>query len=274
MIGFFRRIRKKLADDNQFLKYSRYAIGEVLLVVIGILIAVQINSWVQNKKRVQLESVLLKQLKYEMLEIYDDIYSDHKLLKNARRSHYRILDYIKNDVTYQDSMCFDFAFVQFDEYIYPKEAVFDKIKEEGLDIIRNDSIRYLIQSLYESTFPRLSRTKSFHPDISEIFDTYYLENFKRNTDESLSFSIEFKNDTLGGEIYQGGFSFPSEVTIDGVKRIHTGGFVPLDFESLKKDTKFHMLLQKSRAYRDYKIRRYGLAIFLMKKLIEKIDNEL
>ena len=44
MIGFFRKIRKKLADDNQFFKYSRYAIGEILLVVIGILIALQVNK--------------------------------------------------------------------------------------------------------------------------------------------------------------------------------------------------------------------------------------
>ena len=41
MIGFFRKIRKKLADDNKPLKYMRYAIGEIVLVVIGILIALQ-----------------------------------------------------------------------------------------------------------------------------------------------------------------------------------------------------------------------------------------
>jgi hypothetical protein len=44
MLPFFRRIRKELADDNQTLKYARYAIGEIVLVVIGILIALQINS--------------------------------------------------------------------------------------------------------------------------------------------------------------------------------------------------------------------------------------
>ncbi len=49
MIGFFRKIRKQLADDNQFFKYTRYAIGEIMLVVIGILIALQLNSW--NQKR-------------------------------------------------------------------------------------------------------------------------------------------------------------------------------------------------------------------------------
>jgi hypothetical protein len=45
MINFFRKIRRKLANDNQFLKYSRYAIGEIVLVVVGILIALQINNW-------------------------------------------------------------------------------------------------------------------------------------------------------------------------------------------------------------------------------------
>jgi len=49
MINFFRKKRKKLAEDNKAVKYARYAIGEIVLVVIGILIALQINSW--NKER-------------------------------------------------------------------------------------------------------------------------------------------------------------------------------------------------------------------------------
>jgi len=51
MIPFFRKIRKKMADDNRPLKYMRYAIGEIILVVIGILIALQINNW--NQERIQ-----------------------------------------------------------------------------------------------------------------------------------------------------------------------------------------------------------------------------
>jgi len=44
MINFFRKIRKQLAEDNKPLKYARYAIGEIALVVIGILIAISINN--------------------------------------------------------------------------------------------------------------------------------------------------------------------------------------------------------------------------------------
>ena len=50
MSTLFRKIRKKMADDNRPLKYMRYAIGEIVLVVIGILIAIQINNWNEGKK--------------------------------------------------------------------------------------------------------------------------------------------------------------------------------------------------------------------------------
>ena len=45
MIQFFRRIRQKLLEENRFVKYLLYALGEIVLVVIGILIALQINNW-------------------------------------------------------------------------------------------------------------------------------------------------------------------------------------------------------------------------------------
>ena len=49
MINIFSKIRKKLAAENKFLAYSRYAIGEIVLVMIGILLALQVNNWNQNR---------------------------------------------------------------------------------------------------------------------------------------------------------------------------------------------------------------------------------
>ncbi len=66
MINFFRKIRKQLSNDNKPLKYVRYAIGEIVLVVIGILIALQINNW--NEKRKQGE-----QFNLALEQAYNDI---------------------------------------------------------------------------------------------------------------------------------------------------------------------------------------------------------
>ena len=50
MIKFFRHIRRSLINENRMGKYFKYAVGEIILVVIGILIALQINNWNENKK--------------------------------------------------------------------------------------------------------------------------------------------------------------------------------------------------------------------------------
>jgi len=50
MIKFFRKSRYELMNQNKTTKYFKYAIGEIVLVVIGILIALQINNWNENRK--------------------------------------------------------------------------------------------------------------------------------------------------------------------------------------------------------------------------------
>ncbi len=80
MIPFFRKIRKKLADDNMPLKYTRYAIGEIVLVVIGILIALQINNW--NEERVIKNNISLY-----LSTIIQDMRGDINTIKSGRRYH-------------------------------------------------------------------------------------------------------------------------------------------------------------------------------------------
>ena len=50
MIAFFRKIRQRLLSENRFTKYLLYALGEIILVVIGILIALGISNWNESKK--------------------------------------------------------------------------------------------------------------------------------------------------------------------------------------------------------------------------------
>ena len=80
MIPFFRKIRKKMADDNRPLKYARYAIGEIVLVVVGILIALQINNW--NEERQLKESV-----KVYLNRLVEDLNNDVEFLYYEKSSH-------------------------------------------------------------------------------------------------------------------------------------------------------------------------------------------
>ena len=62
MINFFKKIRKKLLSKNKFSSYIIYAVGEIILVVVGILIALQINNWNENRKQRLHEIELVKLL--------------------------------------------------------------------------------------------------------------------------------------------------------------------------------------------------------------------
>lgn len=76
MIPIYRKLRKKMADDNKPMKYMRYAIGEILLVVIGILIALQINTWNEERKQRRtiksVYSIIKSDLTYD-IEKFDKI---------------------------------------------------------------------------------------------------------------------------------------------------------------------------------------------------------
>ena len=68
MIKFFRNLRLSLLGQNKTSKYVKYALGEIILVVIGILIALSLNNWNANRKLAQQETILLTNLKLEMEE--------------------------------------------------------------------------------------------------------------------------------------------------------------------------------------------------------------
>ena len=80
MIKFFRKIRQKLLTENKFSKYLIYAIGEIILVVIGILIALQINNWKSLKDKRNLKNEYITSLKVDLTK--DTIQLNERLKRN------------------------------------------------------------------------------------------------------------------------------------------------------------------------------------------------
>ena len=89
MIHVLKKIRKKLFFEKRFGNYILYAFGEILLVVIGILLALQFNSW-------HLESENLKKEEWYLINIVEDIEYQKKILKDMKRHSLESIDVAKS----------------------------------------------------------------------------------------------------------------------------------------------------------------------------------
>jgi hypothetical protein len=152
MIKFFRHIRRRLLSENKISRYLIYAIGEILLVVIGILIALQINNWNENLKKEKLELSVLKELKSNLLADLKDFQSDMKVYEAATKSSDVIIDFIDGEIDYHDSLNILFGKIPVQGVFTPNKAAYDNLKVSGLRLISNDSLRAAISNLYEGTY--------------------------------------------------------------------------------------------------------------------------
>jgi len=131
MIKFFRRIRQKFLTENKFSKYLLYAIGEIVLVVIGILIALQINNW--NNDR--LNKILI--LSYAK-GVAQDLNQDIAFIDESIKSYKGFitvkewgLKKTKYKVSQKDSL-FSYIATDYREYKLTDQT-FEKIKNSGLN---------------------------------------------------------------------------------------------------------------------------------------------
>ena len=152
MIKFFRHIRKKLLSENKFSKYLLYAIGEIVLVVIGILIALQINNWNENRKQNIREYAVLEELK-QGLEANKNILEKRKLrFKQLQYRSKKLITHLEAKRTYHDSLDTYFAAPVNNLSFGISYASFENLKSQGLDIISNKDLRLDLVKLYEEDF--------------------------------------------------------------------------------------------------------------------------
>ena len=145
MIKFFRKIRQKLLKQNRVSKYLVYAFGEIVLVVIGILIALQINNWNENQKLLAQEQLILKQLKSEYESNLKQL--DEKILmrNQALDACYNLLSYIDDPNKAEENILYK------ELWLLVRDPTFDPIKNdivgsENLRKIQNDSLVRLLSS--------------------------------------------------------------------------------------------------------------------------------
>ena len=157
MIPFFRKIRKKMADDNRPLQYVRYAIGEIVLVVIGILIALQVNNWNEGRRESILQRKILKEieanLELDLVEIQEDI----NIMDSISNACGQVLLHLEREDKPSKTFNYRMASIRANPHFDPNQSGYSLLVSKGLDIIRNDSLREYISVLYESNYAYYKR---------------------------------------------------------------------------------------------------------------------
>jgi len=153
MIPFFRKIRKKMADENKPMKYARYAIGEIVLVVIGILIALQINTWNEERKTRIIETKTLKEIRANLEMDLVEMNGDIMVMDSINYAGEVVIDYLENHN--EPSYAFNYAaqVARINPHFDPNQGGYSLLNSKGIDIISNDSLRGSISKLYESYYP-------------------------------------------------------------------------------------------------------------------------
>jgi len=177
MLKFFRTIRKKLIEQSKVRNYAFYAIGEILLVVIGILIALQINNWNENRKELKLRKN----------------YSN-ALLSDFKSDTSRIQQYLKR--VYLDST----RVVDFETRLQADEATYDTIahifRHEFDPLITSFSINTATLNSLITTGDIGLYPDSIRAELTTLarLQTYSLENNALSLDKYLTIINETTQD--------------------------------------------------------------------------------
>jgi len=179
MFKFFRQLRLKLITGNSISKYLLYAIGEIILVVIGILIALQINNRNEKQKVLEKEIEILRLFHESLtadLEKFEKVAAFYDLSKGSIN---RILDHLENDLPFTDPLAYDFFNTT---YVYEQSSftngVFEALKSTGIELISNKELRQQIAAVYDDTDPWMESVEKRYVDImfeanSEVHKTRF-----------------------------------------------------------------------------------------------------
>lgn len=215
-------LRLKAIQTKGLLRYSLYAIGEIILIVIGILVALQLGNWNDEKKSLELEKRILSDLRIEIENNLDGL--NHVILQKRKLVEicHIFLERTGPNTKWDLDLKFDSLLVKTivsGWKFKPQNGVLDDILSSGkLAAIKNDSLRYAISSIsgYTARF-------QFEDDmvISDLHNSYlpfiakYYPIKNTNTFESGDLSASQKH--FSSEILRSSYKGHPEILLNNIE---------------------------------------------------------
>ena len=264
MIKFFRKIRYDLMENptsanasagsktgrpaSRTGRYLKYAIGEIILVVIGILIALQINTWNENRIESKEEIHILKALKIGLEADLADLTFNEKSLQSSIASANKVIHSLENDLPYSDSIPDYIGDMMFPVMFVHSTSAFETLKSKGINLIKNDALRDEIISVYDSGY------------------SFFLKNESNIVLDEAEHALRELFSTRFEESYVYDFNAPN----------YKPRLTPLNYEALKTDQEFNYFLKSFRNRLNLIVNFHyqSRLLIIVKALIKSIDDEL
>ena len=176
MLTFFRKFRIKQLVSGRTSRYVLYAIGEIALVVIGILIALQVNNWNEERKAEQLELVTLQELRNNIEANVQEIDSVFKRVDTRVKSIQILLNNFSQQSPMSDSLVRHFSWATGYDRINLHVGAYNSYISAGSQIIKDEKLRFEINTYFDNA---LGELKGFIEELRDDFYSYML-GYQRN----------------------------------------------------------------------------------------------
>ena len=194
MIKFFRAIRQNLLNEGKTTKYLKYAIGEIVLVMIGILLALQVNNWNNNRQLKQKEKKILIELRRNLVSNDSILQQEIKLQQTITHEITTTIEHLKSKKPYNDTISSYLSHIVWIERIQFVSSAYESLKSIGLDIISSDLVRADISNLFSNEFPiKMDWIRDAGQTHADLLRPYYVKFFEY-TFEPFQTKIENYND--------------------------------------------------------------------------------
>ena len=171
-----------MIKENRASKYFLYAIGEIILVVIGILIALSINNWNEKGKAQTLEKDLLKEVQSSLLKDLNDVKSNIEVHQKIIASQQIMINWIESNEEFNDTLSSHFTRTYTGTYFAAYQGPYETLKQIGMRNITNDSLRNQISKLYNIDYPKYTQFEDLvAKSMNEKLMTNSFEHFNEIT---------------------------------------------------------------------------------------------
>jgi hypothetical protein len=170
MLKFFRKIRKKLIEQENVRKYLLYAIGEILLVVIGILIALQINNWNEEKKMDRMVLQALSEIREDLVQDTLTLQSRITLQLAEFEAQTRIVDALTRQTLNEEEHRSDLGKLMLSRETVLLRNGYDYLKDLGISHLNRPELRQTLLQYYERDIAMLR--KDLQNDEFEFEDVW------------------------------------------------------------------------------------------------------